>query len=196
MAKSVKDQAAFYLSQLDKELSKVPQLVQLEQVTKIPKTYAVLGVSSIFTLLVFLNVMGNLLTNLLGFVYPAYRSFKAIESKQKDDDTLWLTYWYPFPSQSLLFRVVFGAFNVVEYFSDLILHWVPFYYVFKSVFCRPSNFQGIILYLILPQTKGACVLYSKLIRPHLVKGQDEVDAAIDKIKETASAAINEFSKTD
>jgi receptor expression-enhancing protein 5/6 len=33
--------------------------------------------------------MGNLLTNILGFVYPAYASFKAIETKETDDDTLW-----------------------------------------------------------------------------------------------------------
>ena len=48
--------------------------------------------------------------------------------------------------------------------------------------------------MILPQTKGAVVLYKKVIRPQLVKGQDDVDAAIDKIKAGAASAIKEFKK--
>lgn len=44
----------------------------------------------------------NSMCHLVGFVYPVYASFKAVESERKDDDTQWLTYW-----------VVFGAFIVV-----------------------------------------------------------------------------------
>lgn len=98
-----------WLSALDKELSKVQYLVTFETVTKVPKTYAVLGGVALFSLMVLLNLWGSLLTDLLGFVYPAYMSFKAIESKGKDDDTQWLTYW-----------VVFGFMNVIEFFSDLL----------------------------------------------------------------------------
>ena len=47
------------------------------------------------------------------FAYPAYCSIQALESKQKGDDTQWLTYW-----------VVFAAFSVLEYFADFIAGWV------------------------------------------------------------------------
>ncbi len=50
----------------------------------------------------------------MGFIYPTYMSFKAIESKGTDDDKLWLTYW-----------VVFGFFNIIETFTDVILYWIP-----------------------------------------------------------------------
>ena len=47
-------------------------------------------------------------------------SCKAIDSEDKDDDTQWLTYW-----------VVYAAFGIVEYFTDIILSWVPFYFLAK-----------------------------------------------------------------
>ena len=48
------------------------------------------------------------------------RSCKAIDSEEKDDDTQWLTYW-----------VVFAFFSVVESITDLLMFWVPFYFLFK-----------------------------------------------------------------
>lgn len=45
---------------------------------------------------------------------------KAVESPSKEDDTMWLTYW-----------VVYSLFGLVEFFSDLLLSWFPFYYVGK-----------------------------------------------------------------
>lgn len=49
-----------------------------------------------------------------------HQSCKAIDSVDKDDDTQWLTYW-----------VVYAAFGIIEYFTDLFLSWVPFYFLAK-----------------------------------------------------------------
>lgn len=65
------------------------------------------------------------------YVYVAYASFKAIESPGKEDDKQWLTYW-----------TVIGFVQMGEYFSDILLYWFPFYYLFKTLF---------VLYLALPQ---------------------------------------------
>lgn len=62
----------------------------------------------------------QLVCNFVGFVYPAYASMKALESKNKDDDTKWLTYW-----------VVFACFSVIEFFSDFIVGWFPLYWLIK-----------------------------------------------------------------
>lgn len=164
------DKVQYYLSQLDKELSKYPLALEAEKRTKVPKAYLFGGVSLVFFVLIFFNVWGDLLTDLLGFLYPAYASFKAIESSNKNDDTQWLVYW-----------VVFGLMNVVEFFSDVLLFWVPFYYVFKAVF---------VLYLILPQFKGAEYVYTKFVRPYLTANEKKIDAGISKIKEKASAVAD------
>lgn len=53
-------------------------------------------------------------------MHPRLDRVKAIESPNKDDDTVWLTYW-----------VVYALFGLVEFFSDLLLFWFPFYYAGK-----------------------------------------------------------------
>ena len=54
-------------------------------------------------------------------------SCKAIDSEDKDDDTQWLTYW-----------VVFSFFSVIEFFTDSVLSWMPFYFLLKvAILGRP-----------------------------------------------------------
>lgn len=50
----------------------------------------------------------------------SFTSVKAVESASKEDDTQWLIYW-----------VVFGVFNIVEFFSDILLSWFPLYFLVK-----------------------------------------------------------------
>jgi len=52
----------------------------------------------------------------------------------------WLSYW-----------IIFSLFTLVEFFLDIILAWVPLYYEAKLIF---------ILWLALPQTKGALKLWT------------------------------------
>ncbi|TPX63263.1 hypothetical protein SpCBS45565_g06723 [Spizellomyces sp. 'palustris'] len=161
-----------YLKQFDVELSKLPIALEIERRTGFPKTYAVGGVGVFAALLIFFNIWGSLLTNLLGFLYPAYASFKAIESVNKNDDTQWLIYW-----------TVFGFLNVVEFFSDALLYWIPFYYTFKA---------ALILYLILPQFQGAQFLYFKFVRPYLISEEKVIDGHFAKLKTKAASALGDI----
>jgi len=142
---SFQDKAQSYVTDLDKELGKYPTISNLEKQTGVPKVYAVLAVVVIYFLFIFLNIGAPLLSNLVGFIFPAYESLKAIESVGTQDDTQWLTYW-----------VVFASFNIIEYFSGTVLYWFPFYFLFKTAF---------ILWLALPQFRGAQYLYSTALRP-------------------------------
>lgn len=84
----------------------------LEAKTSVPKAYGVLGGFALFSTLIFFNFAAGFLSTLLGWGLPAYFSIKALETPSSGDDTQWLTYW-----------TVFGGFQVIEYFSDMILYW-------------------------------------------------------------------------
>lgn len=118
-----------------------------EQQTGLPRSYLVLGGVGVYFLLIFLNFagIGQLLSNVAGFVVPGYFSLVALETSSTHDDTQLLTYW-----------VVFAGINVVEFWSRAILYWVPFYYLFKTVF---------LLYVGIPSTGGATLVYQNLIKP-------------------------------
>jgi len=70
--------------------------------------------------------------------YFTVNSIKAIESKEKDDDTKWLTYW-----------VVYSTFHLLEFFTDIFLFWIPLYWFFKVTICHVVLFsQLIVIYII------------------------------------------------
>jgi receptor expression-enhancing protein 5/6 len=113
----------------------------------VPKVYGVSGLTLVYVLLVFLNLggIGQLLANFATLVVPAYYSLLAIESPGKSDDTHYLTYW-----------VVYAFFSVIEFWSGVILYWIPFYWVFKTIF---------FLYLSLPFYNGSRWIYASVVRP-------------------------------
>lgn len=49
--------------------------------------------------------------------------------------------------------------NVIEFFSAIVLYWFPYYYTIKVV---------VILYLMLPQFRGAETVYKHFLRYLLV----------------------------
>lgn len=100
-----------------------------------------------YFVLIFLNVggIGELLSNIAGFVVPGYYSLVALDTPGTKDDTLLLTYW-----------VVFAFLNVVEFWSKAILYWIPFYWLFKTIF---------LLYIGIPAFGGATSIYHNVIKP-------------------------------
>ncbi|KAI9099244.1 TB2/DP1, HVA22 family-domain-containing protein [Phlyctochytrium arcticum] len=88
-----------------------------------------------------------LLTNLVGVLYPAYQSLKAVERPEPDDDERWLTYW-----------TVFGFFSLLDSFSAQIKSYIKVYNIPKL----------LILYYLFARN-GSLVLYRQAIRPFLVK---------------------------
>ena len=98
---------------------------------------------------VMLGIGGTYITVALGVAYPVFMTFLALESEGGDDDKQWLTYW-----------IVFGAFNILDHFADVITAFIPFYLLFKVIF---------FVYLMHPWTQGATTVYNMLILPNVKK---------------------------
>jgi len=118
---------------------------------------------------------GGLVCFLVGFIYPAYQSIKAIESSNKEDDTQWLTYW-----------VVFSAFIVVEYVSDLLVYWFPLYWFFKCLF---------LVWCFAPvKWNGSNVIYQRFLRPQFLMHSAKIDDAISKATASAKELADQAQK--
>ena len=110
------------------------------------------------------------ITCMLGVIYPVIMSFIALESKGAADDKQWLTYW-----------VVFGLFNIVDQFASFILHYIPFYHFLKLCF---------LVFLYLPQVKGATMVYDALILPNFASIDSKVGNMESALHNTSTSAVN------
>ena len=119
------------------------------------------GIFSIVIVLVALNYGAYILTSSVGFLYPAYMSFKAIESKDTKDDTQWLTFW-----------VVYAVCTIFDPFMNSILYFLPFYYLFKLAF---------YIYLFHPKSRGAETIYKIGVKSILKKVEENIDNVEKKV---------------
>ncbi|CDW53889.1 TB2 DP1 HVA22 domain containing protein [Trichuris trichiura] len=116
------------------------------------------------------NFLSKLLTLTCGTLYPAYRSYKAVRSKNVREYVKWMMYW-----------IVFALFLNIEVVADIFLGlWLPFYYECKIMF---------VLWLISPYTRGASFLYRKFVHPLLVRHEKDIDDYLIQAKKHGYTAI-------
>lgn len=82
-------------------------------------------------------------------LYPGILSIRAIESEQKSDDKVWLTYW-----------VMFAFLHVAETFFGFVFYFIP-YWTFIRI--------GLFVYLL--QFNGAETLYKSVVMDVIRKNQ-------------------------
>lgn len=137
-----------------------------EEKTGVNRVYLFGGCVALLALYLVVGYASGFIVALLGFVYPAYASVKAIESSDKEDDTQWLTYW-----------VVYSTFSIGEFFSDIFLSWFPLYFLFKCMFLG---------WCMAPFSwNGSEVIYSRFIQPFVVKHQSEAEQLLAQATQAA-----------
>ncbi|CAH2076381.1 unnamed protein product [Thlaspi arvense] len=95
----------------------------------------------------------------IGIGLPVYSTFKAIESRDENEQRKWLIYW-----------AAYGSFSLVEVFTDKLISWFPLYYHAKFAF---------LVWLQLPTIEGAKQIYNHHLRPFLIRHQTKVDRLVD-----------------
>nr|CAX75651.1 Receptor expression-enhancing protein 6 [Schistosoma japonicum] len=126
----------------------------------ISKLYLAYGGIAFLTLYLVIGYGTDILTLLVGALYPAYQSVKAIETHEKEDDTKWLTYW-----------VVFASVQPFEACTAMMIYYLPLYPIIKCVF---------LIYCMIPiQQNGSLLIYRRLIRPFVLEHSAEIDSVIN-----------------
>ena len=144
-----------FKAKADARLEKYEVLKTAEESTGLEKFYLVSIGAVLATGLLFAIGGSILIVNLVGFLYPAYMSFKALNTPEPEDDTQWLTYW-----------VVFSFLNLTEQITSFFVNWIPLYFLFKV---------GFLLWCYLPTTLGANVIYKSFLKPQLEKHLNAID---------------------
>ena len=75
----------------------------------------------------------------------------------------WLTYW-----------VIFGLITLTEHIIAPLLFFIPFYHIIKLL--------GFV-YLFLPITNGAQVVFERIVNPLFVQNKDKIESLINNAKQ-------------
>lgn len=159
------------IDQLEKALQAPgldPFCTKIEKTIGINRKWIALAVIVCSFLGIVIGYASQLICNVIGFIYPAYESIKAIETANSKDDTKWLTYW-----------VVYSSFIIVEFFSDYLLYWIPFYFFLKI---------GLLIWCMHPNYNGTTFIYNTVIRPVFLQNEKRVDNLLSKAHEKGQAA--------
>jgi receptor expression-enhancing protein 5/6 len=160
---------------LNKYAERIPPLVELSNKTKVEPGYFLGGGILISALIILITMGGTILSAVITVVYPGFKSIKALETKDTDDDDkIWLTYW-----------CVFGISTLVDEFAFILLSFIPFYFYIKLAF---------FVWLMAPQTQGATIIYKSVLRPLLLKNKDKIDRIIAEVQGSALSIAKDAAK--
>jgi hypothetical protein len=86
---------------------------------------------------------------------PAYVSYKALRSRDPAQSHPWLIYF-----------TILSLVQLADAYTNFITGWIPFFGVLRLIF---------MLYLVLPQTQGAKVLYLNYLEPYILHHEGQID---------------------
>jgi receptor expression-enhancing protein 5/6 len=164
------------------EVEKIFQQLKLDSLDRLPglafveKKYKVkpslIFVIVFVVLLVLAPILNthSLLTSLVCYLIPAYLSFLALESTDKEDDIRYLTYW-------ILFSLAEVGTPFLRFFLSKFL-----YMTFRII---------VTIVLLHPLSDFSLKIYNNFVRPFLCKNEQRIDDGISNlVKEGKEKIIN------
>ncbi|KAK1832073.1 receptor expression-enhancing protein 2 [Podospora conica] len=114
------------------------------------------------------DIFAKILSSIASFLFPLFASYKALKTSDPSQLTPWLMYW-----------VVLACALLVESWTEWLLVWIPFYAYIRLLF---------LLYLVLPQTQGARIIYQTYVHPWLEDNESSIEDFIASAHERLRAA--------
>lgn len=102
---------------------------------------------------------------MLGYAYPAFECFKAMENRDGINVghlQFWCQYW-----------VIVAILTVFERFFDIFVSWLPLYAETKLAF---------FIYLWHPKTKGTSWVYAAFLRPLVVQHEPDIEEKLMRFR--------------
>eukprot|EP01017_Pseudomicrothorax_dubius_P001439 TRINITY_DN0_c483_g1_i1.p1 TRINITY_DN0_c483_g1~~TRINITY_DN0_c483_g1_i1.p1 ORF type:complete len:189 (+),score=70.78 TRINITY_DN0_c483_g1_i1:17-583(+) len=157
-----------------REFEKVAPLKRVADKVGLPVHVLLIAAGGLSLVLIVFNYGSNMISSVIGFLYPAYMSFKALESKSSTDKDFreWLTYW-----------VVYSFLVAVDPILSIAFFWLnPFYYLIKVAF---------YVALFHPKTRGASIIYERYLRDLLKRYENQIDEGLRKINEGIDTTVTQ-----
>jgi len=143
------------------ELENIQILKEISAKVGVKPAHIGLGLFTLASLFFFMEYGTYWIAFAVGFIYPAYMSYKSIELQDSKDDKHWLTYW-----------VVFSCVNVIDKFFGFLLQVIPMYNLVKIAY---------FVWLFHPSTQGSKIMYEKGLRKLLKKYESQIDTQLTRI---------------
>jgi len=157
---------------LDRRLGEVHAIQALAAYLNVkPMTIFTLAATGCLGFFLF-GLGGQLICTGVGALYPAFETFKVLESKNADPQLMqfWLTYW-----------VVFAMITSAEFATFYVIAMLPFYYPMKLAF---------LMYLTSPSYGGAVAIYRWVIAPTFACHQESIDYVLDESRARVRRGVN------
>ena len=151
-------------------LDKIPSLKIIQEKLNIQPSVLLLIVFVVLLLLSPFLKTHTIMTSLVCYLIPAYLSFLALESKDKEDDIRYLTYW-----------IIFSAAEVSTPFLKLFFNRFT-YMTFRII---------LTLALLHPQSPLCSLIYNKAVRPFLSTHEQAIDDKLDDLAKEGKKKIVE-----
>lgn len=151
-------------------LDRMQSLKFIEEKYNIKPSLVLLGLLAAMLLLSPLLHTHAIVTSLVCYLIPAYLSFLALESVEKEDDIRYLTYWIVFSMGEVTTPLLRLFFNKFTYMTFRVLLTVA---------------------LLHPESGLASLIYNKAVRPFLTENQERIDDKLDDLAQQGKKKIIE-----